>query len=985
MGAVPGTIGAMTPRVHDAPFVGRTQELAALLGLLARVEAGRPGAALVAGEAGVGKSRLLREVTDRAAARGVRVLTGGCVPFGADVLPYAPFIEALREQLSGDDRSSAKLVGESTRAYHFERVLGALHDLAAHDPVLLVLEDLHWADRTTLQLLVFVVRNLRQGRVGVVISWRDDELRRDHPLRQVVGELGRDDAVVRVDLAPFDETGTAQLLAGIAGAPVARDVSRAIHERAQGNPFLAEELYAASAYDDGVPLPTTLREVLLARLAGMDEPARDLLGLVAVIGGRVDHTLLAAGHDDGAALVARLRDVVDRGVLAADGSAYRFRHELVARALYDDLLPFERARLHAVAADVLEQVPAPRWDWRRPAEVAGHRLAAHQLDAALAASLAAAGVAADVGAFAEALRQAETALGLWERVPDPEGATGLGRAEVLLRAAQHASMAGDPMRALTLGEAALAAAPKADTGLRGDIRVCLGHYRWAAGAGTEALAEYEAAVRVVPADEPSPDRAHVLGSHAMALLKTGHYERARRTAEEAIAIAQRVGARIMEARARITRGVALVEAGDVGSGLEEIRAGRRIAAVLSCSDDELRSYEALGDALERAGEMTEATAVFAEGVQVARERGLARVHGASLLARQAQCLMEIGHWNEAAGLLEQASQLQPTGTVALLVALAWAVWATDTGDLELADRQMRHAEQVAARGVVEARLKSALAIGCATLHLWRGQLDAAAGAVVSGLAHLEDTDDQRHRVQLCVLGLWIEADRAELARMIGDDDALARARARGRELIDLLHRLIPPQLRTGTAERISGEGELARIEGDRDPERWLAIADEWARFERGWAEACACWRAAEAAVAQGRDDVARRALARARDAHGELPPSAPLVTAIEGLAERARLAPPPAPPDAADGEPAVDLGLTAREREVLALVGRGHTNGEIGAALVISPKTVSVHVSNIMRKLGVRRRVEAAAVAHRLGLLEPPPRDGAYGAVRGRA
>lgn len=970
----------MTSRVHDTPFIGRTQELASLLGLLARVERGEPGLALLAGEAGVGKSRLLREVACRIADRDVLVLTGGCLPFGADVLPYAPFVEALREHLA-DDGGDTELMPPSTQAYQFERMLAVLRRLAAEAPVLLVLEDLHWADRTTLQLLVFLVRNLRQGRIGVVASWRDDEVGRDHPLRQAVAELARNDATVRIDLAPFDATLTARLLAGIHGAPVAQDVSRSIHERAQGNPFLAEELFAAAPHDDGDALPSTLRDVLLARVSGVDASAREVLALVAVLGGRADHAPLVAARlgADPQALPGILHDVVDRGLLLADGDGYRFRHELVARALLDDLLPFERTRLHAVAADAYVDVPVPRWDWRRPAEIAAHRLAAHQLDAALAALVAAGAAAADVGAFAEARRQLETALDLWDRVAEPERVAGMDRGALLMRAAGYAFNAGDPGHGLALAETArtvLAAA--GDPVALGLAHLCAGYMRWAAGHGSEALAAYGEAVRLVPADTATAARADVLGAYAAKLLRTGLYGRARTLADEAIAIALRAPeARAEEGRARVTWGMALVEHGDVDAGLEEIVAGRGIAAELGRSDDELLAYDALGDAYDRAGRMTEALTAFAAGARLAEEHGLARVHGANLMARQAQCLMELGRWDEATGALDAASQLLPTGSVALPVALASMVRALDTGDLDLADRQVRTAEDIIARGVVDVRAKSALALGRATLDLWRGQLEQAAEDVDDGLAYLDGTDDQRYRMQLCVLGLSIEAERAALARLTGDERTAAGARARGAAFMDQLRAVIPAGLRTGRAELISGEAQLDRIEGDDDPDRWMTVADEWARFDRRWAEACACWRAAEAAVAAGRDDLARDALTRARSAVLELPPAAPLVMAIDGLAQRARLGPlPVAPPGdvrTPDAPPAFDLGLTAREREVLALLGRGRTNSEIGEALVISPKTASVHVTNIMRKLGVGRRVEAAAVAHRVGLANATP------------
>lgn len=967
------------------PLVGRRPQLRVLHGLLERVETGTPAAALVAGEAGAGKTRLLDEFAADATARGARVLIGGCLPVGGDLLPYAPFVEALRGELAHTDAADGAATA-SVRARRFEEVFDTLLRLSRDAPLLLVLEDLHWADPTTLQLLTFVIRNLRTGRLGVLATYRTDELRRDHPLGPVVAELGRDDTVTRVEVPRMDADEVAELLAGLAGGPVDPDVSRRIHARSQGNPFFAEELFAASrgGAADG-PLPATLHQIILARVTGVGPAAAAVLRLCAVAGGRADDTLLAAASDAGEHDLAQgLREAVDHALLVVsdDGSCYAFRHALVAEAVYADLLPFERSRLHLRLAEALAAHPSPG-DSSRAAAIAGHRLAALDVAGALPAFLEAGAAAQRVGAFAEAGQHFATALQLWDRVDDAAALTAVDRAFVLQEAAHSKYWAGDPERAVSLIRSALAEAPEGDLTRRALLTERLASYLWAVGAGADALRVHDEAVALVPASPPSPARASVLAASAHALVSAGRYERARARAAEAVRIAVETGAEAEEGRARTTLGIALAEQGEVKAGVAEIIAGRDTADRRACTDDLLRAWLALGDAYARAGLHDQAVAKFGETAEVAQRLGVGRTAGTRALALRADSLMRLGCFDEAGEVIAAASQRGAVGMDGLVVVVTRARHAVDTGALDVAEQDLEAAAVLAAPGAVDAGVQGWLADARAGLAWSRGDLDGAAEAVAAGLAALDGTDDRRHRALLCVLGLRIEADRAGLARVTRDGGAEARARASGARLAGLLAEVSPPELPTGEAERASGHAELRRLAGEDDVGCWRAAATIWHGLGDRWAEAYSDWRAAEVAVAEGRTAEAATWVAEARGLMAELR-DGPLMRELDALARRARLTVPPLDAAAggaaeaagvtggAGGTGAAPPGLTPRELEVLALLARGHTNAEIGRALFISDKTASVHVSNLLRKLGVRRRVEAAAIAHRLRLHPSP-------------
>ena len=423
-----GMIGGVARRVSSPVLVGRDAEAARLRAALERAAAGRPAIVVVAGEAGVGKTRLVADLVGRAGELGAVALTGGCLDVGEGVLAYAPLVEALRplavalgpgelERVLGGARVElARLVPElgpqatgrpveaplaPTRL--FELLLGVLHRLAEGGPVLLVVEDLHWADQSTRDLLGFLVRNLRGG-VVLVLTYRSDELHRRHPLRPFLTELDRSGRAERLALERLGRRELAELLAGILDEPAPPALVGEILARSEGNPFFAEELLAAHL--DGTRLPLVLRDLVLARVEALSEPTQRVLEVAAVAGTRVDHELLAAVvGQDAEQLVWLLREAVTRHILGVDeaGGAYVFRHALVQEAIYDDLLPVQRGPLHAAYARALERRIQQRGDASGTAtavewgQLAYHWYAAHDLGQALLASVQA-GQAAEAGA-----------------------------------------------------------------------------------------------------------------------------------------------------------------------------------------------------------------------------------------------------------------------------------------------------------------------------------------------------------------------------------------------------------------------------------------------------------------------------------------------------------------------------------------------------------------------------------------------------------
>jgi DNA-binding CsgD family transcriptional regulator/tetratricopeptide (TPR) repeat protein len=978
-------------------FIGRAEELRRLGATLDRAEQEQPQLVLLAGDAGMGKTRLLLEFAGRAHQRGWRVLVGGCVELGDIGLAYLPVVDALRGLV--EDSEEADLVAEvATTAPGLGRLLpevarsgptGALagdgqDQLQVFDavralllrrsqrsPLVVVLEDLHWADRASRDLIAFLARTLRSGRVLLVGSYRSDELQRRHPLRPLLGELVRLPEVERLELSPFSRVELAEHLEVIAGVPLASDQLERIYERSEGNPFYAEQLLAAGAGEADVGLPSTLADVLLVRVQGLSEPAQQVLGVAAVAGRRVSHRLLAevVGWPE-ADLERGLREGIGAGVLVTDSAtgSYVFRHALLQEVVYADLLPSEQVRLHASYARVLAAEPEGV-----AAELAHHCLASHDLVGALRASIGAAQQAEAVLAPVETLRHLSSTLRLWERVPDPAAVTGTDRVELLLQAAAAANAAGERQRAAGLAEEAAATADAtADSAQAAVAHERLGQYLLLAGRIEEAVRARASAVELVPAEPPSRLRARVTAAMAQALIHAGRQDEARRWCDEALTVARAIGSAEEEADVLVTQGM-IEEYEDPARARSLYVAGRARAAAAGNLWVESRALLDLAWLEFDIGDLAAARAVFDEGVELAERTG----RGWSdfgITMRRGQCLVryEAGDWDDSERLAAAVPGLAPALAV---VALGAAALQLEVGrGRPAAARRLRDLAALAGLDPIIDLEVAGLEADQAT---WQGDLERAWSAVQRGLATLDagqfKASETVAGVWICTIGLLVQAERAERARAAGDAGTLSDAITVGHMLVERARTAVEhARVSHGVdllawhgvdllAWHAKAEAEWSRLQGRSDPKAWLAAVGG---FSYGYVyEVARCrWRLAEALLGGGDREEATVAAQAAHETAVRLG-AAPLQAALELLARRGRL-------DLGIGLlPERGLvGLTPREVEVLRLLVEGRSNRQIAEQLFISGKTVSVHVTRILAKLGVHSRRDAAVLARQHGL-----------------
>jgi DNA-binding CsgD family transcriptional regulator len=990
---------APVPRLgSDAPLVGRAEELTRLTAAVERARTGRPAAVLLAGDAGVGKTRLLTELCGRARAAGATVLIGHCVDLGGVGLPYLPFAEALRELASRADAGD-QAVAEALRARPalgrlitrpgqasppagpgdddagrlqlFDAVAGVLGDVGESGaPVLLVIEDLHWADQSTRDLLSFLLARLRSERLAVVASYRTDDLHRRHPLRPLLGELVRLPTVERVELSPFTRAELRDYLRALRGEPVPEPLVRDVLARSDGNAYFAEELFAAglcAGGEESLTLPTALAEVLLARLERLPAAVQRIARVASVAGRRVSHPLLqaASGLSD-AEVEEALRDAVTHHVLVAEGDdRYAFRHALLQEAVYGDLLPGERVRLHGTYARLL----ADGVEGAGAAELAYHCLASHDLAGALTASIRAAGEAAELHAPAEALRNLERALQLWHAVPDAAERAGCDLIPVGLRAAAAAASAGETHRAIALAAAARDLSDREAPGSRqaATTRHKLALHLLGADRPDEAYEATTQALEMLPEQPPTPTRVWAAATRARAAVNLDLDEEARHWAEQALAAARDLDLADAEADALASLALVAESAGDSEKAQARLAEARDRAAAAGDLAVELRATYNLASSYYYAGDLSKALEVLDAGVDRAASTGLTfSPYGLELRVLQVIARYVAGDWDGSLEAAELAGDRTPDSVLARLAAAA--LYVEVARGLPTAVERVRQL-----RGAWSQDTSLALvAGGCeADLLRWRGDLDGAVRAAEHAIAYVSRRWEKWYLggIWLAALALAALADRAATERLRGDDAAERASVERGRELIGHArmtaergrprHGRMGPE---GQAWLARAEAEWARLEGRSDPEQWR-VALRHFDYGYGYEQARCRWRLAEALVGSDRREEAAAEVAEAHRVAVKLG-AAPLREALEALARRARLdagLPVPVHPE--------HTPLTARERDVLALLARGRTNRQIGRELYISEKTASVHVSNIIGKLGASGRTEAVAIAHRRGLV----------------
>ncbi|HJW35090.1 MAG TPA: AAA family ATPase, partial [Actinomycetes bacterium] len=901
-------------------FVGRADELDRLLGLLDRADRGRPAVGLIAGDAGVGKTRLLDELAARASDRGVRVLVGGCMEVGDVGLPYVPFVDAFRDlgtrpeeaevaaPLAAAVPSLGRLLPELVtdhgpapppgdgfeRVQLFDGVLSLLVRLSELAPLLLVIEDLHWADRSTRDLLAFLIRTLRGGRVALVASYRSDELHRRHPLRPLLAELVRLPDLERIELSPFGRAELAEHLQAVYGQPVPPVVVDRILARSEGNAFFAEELVAAGAIRADIALPDALADVLLGRIEGLPDLAQEVLKVAAVAGRRVGHQLLVAASGRPEAEVERgLRDAIAGQVLVASAAteSYRFRHALLQEAVYGDLLPGERPRLHATYARLLATAdPSGDDPSGSAAELAWHCLASHDLPGGLAALVRAADHAATVFAPSEAFRHLTQALELWNRVPDAAAVAGVDRVEVLLHAAEAADHSGEFRQAVGLAKEAVGAIDEDAEPLRAGMAYeRLSSYVLDAelelGRIEEPMLEASRrAVELVPEQPPTPQRARVAAGLARSLMFVRDYDGARGRGEEALAVARASGSVGDEARALVILSILELRFGDVETARSLLQDADKAAAAAGNRPLELQARHALGVYEYELGNLAAACATLDESQALAERSGLIW-SGYGIDSRVMRCIAHYaaGNWDEAEQIARTADERRPSVSAAALYV------EVGRGREAATERLARLAPYRDGDPYV-----AYLAGGCETdLLRWQGDPERSSELARATLATQEKLGGPwvLSAIWPAALGLAAEADLAERARAAGLEAAEAAHRAAGEDLLERakaalrlardLGRQVGPEALAWLAR---AEAEFTRVEGRPDPGRWSAAADAFG-YGYLYEEARCRWRLAEARLLEGDRD---QAAVQARAAHeiAERLGAAPLLAALEALGRR---------------------------------------------------------------------------------------------------
>jgi DNA-binding CsgD family transcriptional regulator/tetratricopeptide (TPR) repeat protein len=950
----------METRVSEV-FVGRARELGEFERALYAAQAGAGATVLVAGEAGIGKTRLASEVARRARGAGFEVLLGRSIDLVGTELPYQPFAEALRP-LGKPGPASWPAPGSQLRV--FEQTLALLTERAASAPVLLVLEDLHWADTSSLDLVVFLAHNIGDRRVLLLATCRADEPSSAGRIRRLADGLRRSGSALVAELGPLEHDELTALLAARAGAFLPTSVADTIVARCEGNPFFAEELLAVAGDGSG-ELPRRLREALLQRVRRLDPRTQDVLRLAAAAGRDVRYPLLQAivGLPDGD-LRDSLREAVEQGVLVPEPEtgSFRFRHALLAEAIYVTILPGEREELHGRLAQELARTRAAT-----AAELAPHWAAAGRAADALAASVEAAHDAEAVFGLAEALAHVERALTLWETVPDPEGLVQADLAELCSWAARLASHVGAAARATELARRAIELAGVEDPRRAAFLYVRLGEYLYETGHDDAGLAALKRAVEFVPAELASPERAYALGSLAGGLMVAWRYAESLPISEQALALARGLGAQEAEVRALTVLGIDLACLGRGEEGIAYVRQALQLAEEIGDYIGLERAYINLTDLLTKLGRLRESARLGQAGLEVIRRCG---IYSALLVSNQIETLLAIGDWDEAERLSAAALRGITSSFPDALLTIRAQV-EIGRGELGAARAHL----EAAGATLREDRLFGLYDACLADLALWERRWTDAAAAIQDGLTQAPQRGAEQIRIQMCATGLRAQAELAALARARRDAGAASNWLTQAESLITTARdaAAVASAVTPSTGGWLAlAEAEYARARGLAQPGSWSGAADSWQRLERPPLGAYCRWRQAEALVAVG---AARtEAAVPLRQAHvvAARIGAKPLLRELELLAQRARLdlAPPPAASPAGSHGLAETLGLTPREAEVLTLLARGYTNREIAGVLVISVKTASVHVSHILRKLGAPNRLEAAAIAHRLA---PPP------------
>ena len=992
-------------------MVGREGELSRLVGALGR----DARLVLVVGDAGVGKTRLVTEGMARAAEAGMVVARGECLPV-TGALPLLPVASALG-QLAGLDgghlmaaalsaapgfvrAEAGRLVpqlgpgggpGPDERGGGWQRgrlfsavaqLLSAVAEGAAAT-VGLVVEDVHWADAETLDCLTFLGQAGRPGAVRVVVTCRGDEAPLAPQvagwLAQVRGAAGAEE----ITLGPLSRAEVERQAAALAGGPVPPGVVDELFTRAEGNPFFTEQLVAAALAEGAaggwweIPaaLPGRLAGLLAARAGRCAGEARAVLDALAVAGRPLGEGLLGDITGLETKVVRRgLRELAAVRLLADDTTpdgAHRPRHALLAEAVAAGLLPSERTMLHERTARAL----AAAGGEALAGEAAGHWQAAGRPGEELFARVAAAAAAERVFGYAEAAAHWLRAIELCQAAPDATGAAGIGAPQMYVRAIDALHLSGDSVRGGRVAEEAYHRfAGDPDPAIVAVICQRAANYR-AIDARAAGLPLIKQALQLFGQAPPSAEHAQAWLAYANTFLRAaeGRLDDNRRALRRALEIAEAAGATAVIPRVLGSLALDALWRGQVEEGLAFLRRGQALAE--AAADGRALVYLAVAgsDARLKLAQFHQAAEAAVRGLDAAGQAGLADSFEALIVAANAaEALLALGRTGEAAALIDPLTPGPPDRDN----------WVTHTlraeidllrGQTEAAERRQQLLSAITAHISSIGDALAEVAQRAAELALWTGRPGDALAEVQQILPLLQAPDPTITFGRLLAAGMRACADLAEQARARRDTPAAEDAEAAADGLARWVGHMggAPftdhPFVATIPAERATWDAERTRAAGDTDPAAWAAAAKTWDGLGCPHRAAYAWWRQAQAHLDAGQPPTAAAAALRAAAAGAG--GHQPLLNQIRLLAERARI--PLDAPAATAGTPA-PYGLTGRELAVLRLVAAGRSNAQIGAELFISPRTAGVHITNILRKLSVTNRVQAAALAERAGLLDTP-------------
>jgi DNA-binding CsgD family transcriptional regulator/tetratricopeptide (TPR) repeat protein len=960
--------------VPSPTFVGRSAELSIFERAIADARNGLPTVVLVGGDAGIGKTTI---VSESAARADVGLYLGRSTHIGGETIPLAPLADLLRHvRRSKPDLLSSTPSLEPLRRWFtpgtaapepshgshgglFVAALELISHLGVDDVAIVGFEDLHWADTVTWDLFEYLARNLIDERVVLIGTYRSNEVRA-HPLQRArLAELNRLPAIHRVRLEGLERDDVAATVAALIGKPAPNALVDQVVARGQGNPFFTREL--VTAHLAGETIPMVLSDLISAEIAGLDDHARHVLGAVATIGREASHDLLTAIVGlTGAEVEAAVRTVIDARLLVvdSDSDAYRFRHPLLSEVVYADLLPPQRSRLHHRIAETLQSQPADvlrRAD--RAGELAFHLDRAGDSAGAFVALLAAADAAETVAPGA-AFGHLERAFELWETVG--EQSTMASRGDRLWQAAELASSTVGNIRAVELARAAFDAGVPAAGAAWGHER--LGRYLWINGQLAPSRTEFERAAALLSGDEGA-EVAAVFAGLAQADLMSGQYATAQQWCEKVFDLVPNPD---MNQAAWVTaRRVLGFVRSNLGDPNEAVELCRESVAAATSTLGRTWAMVYLCVVLVDAGQYQSAINMSLDAVAEGQITGLNSGFRCYYDALAAEGLIHLGLWAEAEMVLAQHAIGERTPVSLLRVARAGAMLAARRGDADRAISLLAEAHAQPTDGWHQ----SVLDATTADVHLALGNWNAAARAAEQGWESTETTSPLwAARFAMLSIAATVERTLDALARRESADlpEIIATLANRFDAARSFADRSGSDTQRDTAAHLAHAAASLTRLTGP-DPDAWAEDADCWIALGNRWATATARLREAEAAASIGAADRAATSLREAHSIAIDLGATS-LLAEIDAVSHRTRISIEAPTRVALNERSAHRLGLTPREAGVLILVAAGRTNRQIGAELFVSDKTASVHVSNILRKLGVNSRVDAAAIAQRLGM-----------------